>query len=139
VSSLALAKRELSRETFGVNEKPALKKWLRDLRQNSGYSHDDVADLMGVTPKTVKNLQSSREGFGHGDTLLRYLKVLGALPDAPMAPPGQGRLARLEARVEQTRILVVEGLGLQDRARELEAELSLPPEDPTAQSDGGTP
>jgi len=125
---------------LGGEEDRVLKAWLRGLVPD-GMSQSALARELGVERRTVVNLLSESAGFGYGITMLRFLQLAGAVVDAPTESPLESRLAAIEARVEQTRLLVAEGFGLQDRARELEAELQQLPEDPpaTGQATEGRP
>jgi transcriptional regulator with XRE-family HTH domain len=95
------------------DERKAVKEWLRGLRDAQGMSRPDIAEFVGVTPETIKNLENPKRGFANGFTLLRYLKLLGVLSDeAPVGLPGLGRLAVLEDKVAECVSLVREALQL---------------------------
>lgn len=97
-------------------EKHALKTWLTGLLPE-GLSRNDVAYELNVSRKTVSTmLNPESDGFGNGYTMLRYLRLVGALKDAPDATPETSRLARLQDELEETQELVrrgFEALGVQ--------------------------
>jgi len=120
VSSLALAKPKLSRETCGVpvgdepvmsrEEKRALKVWLTKLLPE-GMSRKDVADQVDVTTKTISTmLNPEKEAFSKGLTMLRYLQLVGAVQEAPGVSPASSRLAAIEARLLELSVLLRESL-----------------------------
>lgn len=78
----------------------ATKEWLRELRDARKLSRTDVAEIIGASSETVKNWESpTRSGFSQSLTLIRYLRLLGVLVDAPVQLPGLGRLGSIEAKV----------------------------------------
>ncbi len=81
------------------DEKRALKEWLTGLLPED-VSRNDVAYELGVTRKTISGmLNSDVDGFSTGLTMLRYLRLVGAVVDAPSESPATSRLAAIEARV----------------------------------------
>jgi hypothetical protein len=94
---------KLSRETSAVkqDERRELKRWLTGLLPE-GMSRSDVADELGVDRKTISTmLNPARTGFGNGLTMLLYLRLAGAVVEAPSESPGASRLAALEATVDR--------------------------------------
>lgn len=80
-------------------ERRALKEWLTSILPE-GMSREDVAAELGVTRKTISNmLNPDQAGFGNGLTMLRYLRLAGAVAEAPRESPAGSRLAALEAQV----------------------------------------
>lgn len=94
-----------------ADENKQLKRWLRGLREQAELSQSDVAELLGVSLKTVNNMENPREGFPNGLTMLRYLRALGVV-DSPAQAPGFGRLATLEEAVRESVALTKEALQL---------------------------
>ena len=81
-------------------ERRALKVWLTELLPE-GMSRNDVADDLGVTRKTISSmLNPESQSFANGLTMLRYLRLAGAVVDAPADSPASSRLAALEAKVD---------------------------------------
>lgn len=111
-------------------EKRELKQWLTSLLPE-GLSRNDVADEFDVSRKTVSGmLNPDSVSFGNGLTMLRYLRLVGAVTEAPTESPASSRLAALEAKVDRTLLLLTEALQLQveergddERVQELEAEI----------------
>lgn len=99
-------------ETIDIREAAAVKAWLKDLRAKTGWTQNDVAEMLGVTGRTIINLESPDEGFPRGLTMVRYLRALGVVADAPVETPGLGRLAALEEAASRSS-------ALQDRILEL--------------------
>lgn len=117
------------------DERRALKEWLTAILPE-GMSREDVADDLGVTRKTISNmLNPSQSGFGNGLTLLRYLRLAGAVVDAPQESPAGSRLARLEDEVAESNALTKEALQLLREARQPTAEAPQAPE-PVTGTDG---
>jgi len=79
---------------------------LRELRIRRGYEQTTVAELAGVSDRTVRNLE-----HGQGakiESLLRVLKALGALEglDALVpAPPSINPLALLKSQKPRQRVV----------------------------------
>lgn len=64
-------------------ERRHLKEWLTALLPE-GMSRNDVAYELGVSRKTISTmLNPDTDGFGNGLTLLRYLRLVGALREVP--------------------------------------------------------
>ncbi len=101
-------------------EKRELKLWLTSLLP-ADLSRNDVADEFGVTRKTVSAmLNPDSTVFGNGLTMLRYLRLVGAVVDAPTESPASSRLAALEEQVAESNHLT-------RRALELLELLNAPP------------
>lgn len=113
VSSLALAKAKLSRETSGVtkSEKRALKEWLTSVMPE-GMSRNDIADELGVTRRTISWMLNPKAEAFPGLTMLRYLQLAGAVIEAPMESPASSRLAALEGQVAESIRLTKRALAL---------------------------
>lgn len=108
--------------------------------EDIGKKKAEIARELNVSTRTLDRMVSEKRW--PSDWELERLGFLLDVPPefllsgfggvTPSDPPGDAlealgrRLEELEARVEQTRTLVAEGFGLQDRLRELEAE-RLPP------------
>lgn len=81
-------------------ERLAAKRWMRGLREARGYTQAELAALAGTSTRTVLNLEAAGSSFPNGWTMLRLLQELGAVADAPAAPP-DGLDARLQSLEEQ--------------------------------------
>lgn len=79
-------------------DKQKIGKWLRERREAAGIHRPDVPELIGRGYKTVMNTELGK-GPESNVVLIRFLKLLGLLPTAPMTLPQLGRLAELEERV----------------------------------------
>lgn len=77
-----------------------MKKWLRDLREQRGYSQAELGEAIGLTGRAILNAEKASEGFPHGLAMLRLLRVLGVVVDAPLAE-SDGILVRLRALEEK--------------------------------------
>lgn len=100
-------------------------------------SRKDVADELRVTYKTISTMVSpTKRSFGKGETMLKYLRLVGALKDVPSASVASSRLARLEAELEETQNLVrrgFEALGVQ-----LPPQGEVPPHEDGQSAEDGT-
>lgn len=93
-------------------ERRALKVWLTGLLPER-TSREDVADILGVTRKTISGmLNPDKAGFANGLTMLRYLQLVGAVDEAPETSPAASRLAELEEQVRESVALTREALEL---------------------------
>lgn len=82
-------------------EKLELKRWLTGLLP-ADISRNDVAEEFGVTRKTVSGmLNPDSVSFGNGLTMLRYLRLVGAVTGAPVASPASSRLEALREAVAE--------------------------------------
>lgn len=108
-------------------ERAELKRWLTSLLPE-GMSRNDVADELGVSRKTISTMRNpSTSGFGNGLTMLLYLRLAGAVADAPAESPGSSRLAALEATVDRSGTATTSALeDLAARLRRVETALQLP-------------
>jgi hypothetical protein len=78
------------------DERRDYKQWLTRILPDD-MSREDVADELRVTRKTISNmLNPNQSGFGNGLTMLRYLRLAGALKDEPDQSPATSRLGSLE-------------------------------------------
>lgn len=78
-----------------------------------GMSREDVADVLGVTRKTISNmLNPEQSGFANGLTMLRYLQLVGAVNEAPGASPAASRLEELRDEVREVTSLTRRALEL---------------------------
>lgn len=95
----------------------AAKRWLRQLRDDSGLSQAALAEAVGTSRRTVLNAESEREdaGWPNGFTLLRMLQELGVVTGA--AVQTDRPLARLEASVAESVALTREAIQLLREAR----------------------
>lgn len=101
---------------MATDEGTQFKLWLRALREERGYTQDEVALVLNVDAKTIKNLESPRQGFANGLTILRYLRFLGVLLDAPAETEQTDRLGSLERSVAKAVALTAEILRLNQDA-----------------------
>ena len=77
-----------------------VKLWLTSLLPE-GVSRQDIADELDVERKTISTmLNPDAKNFGRGLTMLRYLRHVGALRDAPVESQAGSRLARVEEKVD---------------------------------------
>lgn len=106
------------------NEVLAFKAWLRDCREALGLRQEDVADTMGVTVKTVQNMESPQAGLPRALSLMRYLRVLGVVTEAPVEAPGLSRLESLEATVANLATQDALQTGLQTLQAAIDAQAS---------------
>lgn len=84
-----------------------MKEWLTGLLPED-MSRNDVAYELGVTRKTISNmLNPDVDAFGNGFTMLRYLRLVGALASAPEPSRATSRLAGLEEKCDE----VLGGIG----------------------------
>lgn len=87
-------------------DRRALKEWMTGLLP-ADRSRADIAHELGVDRKTISTiLNPETANFGNGYTLLRYLRIVGALNDAPTEPAGLSRLAAIEASLERIESLL---------------------------------
>ena len=92
------------------DEQRELKEWLRGLKPED-LSRADVAYELSVSRKTITTmLNPHSEGFANGLTMLRYLRLVGALVDAPEADATGSRLAALEKKVDEVIVLLERAL-----------------------------
>lgn len=83
------------------DEKQAVKKWLKELREKRGYTQKELAEIIGVDTRTILNAESATGSLPRGLSFLRLLRELGVVADAPVETEGglAGRLAKLEEEV----------------------------------------
>lgn len=91
-------------------ERSALKKWLLEARNATGETQESLAVKLGVDRKTIYNAERIGGPLPQGLTMVRYLRALGVLSDAPVSLPGEDRLARLEEQVADLAGLVRDSL-----------------------------
>lgn len=61
-----------------------VKRWLRDLREQHGYTQLEVAEMVGVDTRTIMNGENVKHGLPHGIHMVRWLRALGVVSDAPV-------------------------------------------------------
>lgn len=93
------------------DEQRALKEWLTSIKPD-GLSRNDIADELGVTRRTISSMLNPEVAAFPGLTMLRYLRLAGAVTDAPAESPIGSHLARLEARLDESIALTEEALEL---------------------------
>jgi transcriptional regulator with XRE-family HTH domain len=94
-------------------EVAATKRWLRELREQSGMTQAELGARMGLTARAVLNAESAKEGLPRGLPFLKMLRALGVVADAPLqADPLDVRLQALEAEVREAVALTREALEL---------------------------
>lgn len=104
-------------------ERRALKQWLTD-QLPEGTSREEIADELEVTRKTISTmLNPNRSSFGNGLTMLRYLRHVGAVVDAPKASgrPLRDHLESLEEKVADLSAMMRQALSLLADAEEGDA------------------
>lgn len=99
-----------------------VKQWLRELRTHAGLSQEALAEIVGVTRRTILNAESRNAGLPEGLTFLRILRELGALSE--QAPAPSNPLAELRAEAELVRHLLADGFdSLRLTLERIEAQL----------------
>lgn len=65
--------------------RPAVKRWLKQLREQQKLSQEDLADVLGVDRRQIVNWEG-KGGLPGGVTFLRYIRALGVeiTPPAPL-------------------------------------------------------
>lgn len=78
-----------------------MKKWLRELRAQAELTQTELAEIVEVDDKTIKNMEKDGASLPQGFTMIRILRALGAVADAPerLQSPLELRLQALEERV----------------------------------------
>lgn len=82
-------------------EREETKSWLRELREASDLRQEDVAGMLGVSLKTISNMENPKHGFPNGLTVIRYLRALGVVAASRTEPPQPAPLEALRATVDQ--------------------------------------